>query len=1110
MDNARPKIVLLDDNLATLNQGKSLLQEYYRVYTVQSPLTFFENLEHDIPNLILLDVEMPEMNGFEVITKLKSDVRFRDIPVIFLTSKIDEGSEREGFRLGAVDYVTKPFSGPLLQKRISNQLLYTSVQAALKDYSSSLDIVLKESEENNKRLRIMLDSLPICCQLFDSNFTKIDCNEEAMRLFGFIDKDDYLKRYPELYPEFQPDGQRSDEKALYYLNKTVEEGHCSFDWTYKMLDGTLMPAEAAFVKLEYENDFVIAGYTRDMREHKRMIQSVIDYHKNLENILNSINSMIYVTIPDTCEILFMNDKMKQHFDLTGDVTGKICYKVLQKNINERCGFCPCIQLEKEPDNIILWEEKNTYTGRVYRNTDQLILWPDGKNVHLQHSVDITELITAREQAEQSNRTKSNFLAKMSHEIRTPMNAIIGMTELALRENETGEIKEHILSVKHAGANLLSIINDILDFSKIETGKFEIIPSIYSVSSLINDVISIIRMRVIDSQIRFVVNIDSNIPASLFGDETRIRQAMLNILNNAVKYTEKGFVLLNVNGNYKDNRIIDLLIEVIDSGRGIKEDDLNNLFTDFSQFDTDRNKGIEGVGLGLAITQNIVSAMGGNIEVKSVYGEGSTFTITIPQKYHNREALAHVENSHEVAVLLYERRKVYAESILYTISNLGANHILVESDSELENKIKNQIFDFLFISFSLFKKNEEIVKKYGNEIRVVVLAEFGEAIPNKDMNVISMPVYAISIANVLNGQRDNFSYSDNNESIAKFSAPNAKLLIVDDINTNLKVIQGLLLPYNMQVDLCKSGMEAIKLIKSKDYDMVFMDHKMPEMDGIEAVRRIREMEDDNSYYKNVPIVALTANAVSGTREMFLENGLNDFLSKPIDTVMLNAILEKWIPRNKQEKNPADNTGDSYIKTNKETVIEIKGLNSAKGMSLSGGSEEAYLEMLSTFYEDGFVRIKSITECIETKNIPLYTVHVHGLKSAAALIGGDELSGAAYALEMAGERNDFDFIMAHNDEFIESLEVLLDNINEKINKSITVTPININELTEKLEELKASIKSYNAGSINSIVDTINKMTHGSVFYPAVKKISKNVLLGEYEEASVLTETLIGELS
>ena len=236
--------------------------------------------------------------------------------------------------------------------------------------------------------------------------------------------------------------------------------------------------------------------------------------------------------------------------------------------------------------------------------------------------------------------------------------------------------------------------------------------------------------------------------------------------------------------------------------------------------------------------------------------------------------------------------------MLSIENLGVSCILVKNGSELMEKLKDQAFDFLFISFFLYKENRDQILKLGNANKIVVLAEFGETIPQTDLSVLAMPVYSVSIAAVLNGASDSFSFSSSSQSKAKFSAPDAKVLIVDDIKTNLKVAQGLLSPYNMQLVLCKSGREAVKLMQSKSFDLVFMDHKMPDMDGVEAVQNIRAMGDDDSYYKEVPIIALTADILSGSVEKFLEKGFDDFLSKPIDTIMLHAVLDKWIPQSKR--------------------------------------------------------------------------------------------------------------------------------------------------------------------------------------------------------------------
>ena len=632
-------------------------------------------------------------------------------------------------------------------------------------------------------------------------------------------------------------------------------------------------------------------------------------------------------------------------------------------------------------------------------------------------------VERQREAEQGSRAKGEFLAKMSHEIRTPMNAILGMTELILREDISSNVLEYARTIKQAGSNLLTLINEILDFSKIETGKFEIVPIEYSFSSLINDVVSIIRARVHGSRVRFAVNVSCDIPGTLYGDETRIRQILINVLGNSVKYTEKGYICFSTTGEFADGDTVNISFDIMDSGRGIKQEDAEKLFEDFTQLDLEKNTGIEGVGLGLAITHSMVDEMGGQISVQSEYGEGSIFTISIPQKYYNRNALASVDNPSEIEVLVFERREIHANSIIQTIGNLGVNNTLVQNGSDLRNKLSCQHYDFIFIPFALYNENKDIISKLANDSRIIILTEFGEEVPKKDLRIISMPVHCIPIADVLNDVKGSFSYSDGNESTIRFSAPEANVLVVDDINTNQKVVQGLLTPYNMKMVFCTSGAEAIEALRANEYDLVLMDHKMPEMDGLETTKRIRQMGDAESYFRSVPIVACTANAVSGIREMLLENGFDDFLSKPIDTVLLNTILEKWIPKSKQQAPSFSESKNSQVIMGD---IIIEGLDVGLGVLRSGGTNDLYMNALVAFHGEGIKRIEAIRSCAESGDIPLYTTHMHGLKGAAMIVGAGELSDTAAALEIAGEQNDLDFIRARTPEFLQSLEVTLRDI------------------------------------------------------------------------------------
>jgi len=600
-----------------------------------------------------------------------------------------------------------------------------------------------------------------------------------------------------------------------------------------------------------------------------------------------------------------------------------------------------------------------------------------------------EIRYEKEKAEAATVAKSRFLAKMSHEIRTPMNAIVGMAELAMRENIPPAAYEQVQTIKQAGANLLSIINDLLDFSKIESGRVDIIADDYDFSSLINDVTGIIKTRIIDRPLTFIVDVDENIPNGLHGDEVRIRQVLLNVLSNAVKYTEKGSIKLTVRGETAETEegvTVNLTMDITDTGRGIKKEDIGKLFSEFVQVDQASNKGIEGTGLGLAITWNLVKAMGGDITVASEYGAGSTVTVKLPQK-------------------------------------LGV------------------------IDISSAKRNTQI-----------------------------------------------------------FIAPDAKILVVDDIDTNLKVAAGLLSPYSMQIKTCISGAAAIKAVSEETFDLIFMDHMMPEMDGVEATKRIREM--DNGRYEKLPIVALTANAVSGMKEMFLNYGFNDFLSKPVETIKLNMVLEQWIS---DEKKIRAIDPESFNKTAETININIPGIDTQKGAAMSGGTAQNYIQTLAVFAKDGRKKIIELKKAHEEDALHLYTTHVHALKSAAANIGAHKLSESARVLETAGNEKNRDFINANNKKMLGELEQILNGIDKYLaaNAEAQSAAVDVETVKTELAKLKTAIDGMNASAINEAVKQLKQFISIKDTGAAVDNILQSTLVGEYDEAAELADKLLKSL-
>lgn len=610
-------------------------------------------------------------------------------------------------------------------------------------------------------------------------------------------------------------------------------------------------------------------------------------------------------------------------------------------------------------------------------------------------VELLKEETAR--ADAANRAKSDFLAKMSHEIRTPINAILGMNEMILRESKETDTKKYAHDIKSSASSLLSIINEILDSSKIESGKMEIVPDNYEISSMLNDLYNMISIRAKDKELELVFDVADDIPAEYYGDDIRIRQVLVNLLTNAVKYTTRGTVTLTLTGKRDKEKAI-LHFSVKDTGIGIKEEDIEKLFAKFQRIDESRNRYIEGTGLGMNIAVQLLRLMGSELQVRSVYGEGSEFSFDIVQGIVNDEPLGD-----------------FKERIL------------------------------------------RVSKEYDYQ--------------------------------------------------TGYMAPDAKILVVDDNDMNRKVFKGLLKQTGMQVHEAEGGISCLEMVKKYAFHMIFLDHMMPEMDGIETLQAMREQ----CLCPDTPVIMLTANAVVGAKEQYLQAGFHDFLTKPIMPDKLDNIILQYLPKELvkgaeylKEELPAKDMG---------SLPEIEEFDFDYAIKLLK-SEELLLKTLKDFYDSlkGFgKRLTEFFEKLENEeSLQMYRIEVHALKSTSAMVGALLLSKLARLLERAALEKDLERIRTLHPVFLEEIEAHRHRLADIFSKEAEKKPVGEPaELLPYFSMLRIGLENDDYDTVDFVFEQMNKYQYSESVQELMECLAEQIMNLEAEEAISTVETIEGML-
>ena len=742
------------------------------------------------------------------------------------------------------------------------------------------------------------------------------------------------------------------------------------------------------------------------------------------------------------------------------------------------------------------------------------------------------------------KVKDDFVANTSHELRTPINTVSGMSEILLSEDLSESAHNRALDIQMTGIELQTIVTDILDYAALEAGAHSLSPRAYNITSTINDVMNMTVFQNRDKNLKLIFDCDPRIPCLLFGDEQQLRRIMNNLIGNAIKFTNEGGVVVTV-GFRPEEYGVNLIVSVKDTGIGINRESLERIFQDFYQVDPERNRNVEGLGLDLTISNALIKEMGGFLTVRSTEGKGSEFTFSVPQEVRDDRACIAVTHPERVRAVWYynaeeaetNMRDSYISHISHIADHLGIFVQRVATLAELKRRLRQGNYTHLFIGIEEYEDDPSYFDNIASQMSTILILDRQHEAPKNRMHALYTPYNAMTLAELFNGG-DILANPRKYQQTRHFEAPTAKVLVVDDNLMNLKVVEGLLRKYRIKITAASSGDEALMQIESKDYDFVFMDHMMPGMDGIECFRKIRNMPGE--YFAKVPIIALTANAIAGSREMFLEEGFNEFVAKPIDNALLNQVLEDFIPDEKKIFDSA--SGSSPVEAAgapnspiRDPFDAMTGIDMDTALTYCGGNLEDYAELVRVYCDTADKNMEDIQSYFDAADWKNYAILVHALKSSSKTIGAMELSDIAYIEEMAAKNDETATINLHHkqmmDEYKRVVQVLRDNPQiysppveaepavaeqpeespepapeRKENKRLT--PLDVTEWRKIYDDLKQLLNTFEPGSVESYIKEYEDSSYkgkalSELLSPVLKKVNEFDFVGALEELNSIAE-------